>query len=76
MVFFVGYFAVIFGCWSWAKAKHLNEVIVLIGLAPLALLLVPFVRLIFIYCPELIAVGMIMMPIILISIIAVMPSQR
>jgi len=76
IVFCVGYCAVIFGCWSWANAKHLNDAIVIIGLAPLFLLLIPYVRLIFFFAPQLIVVGMIMMPTILIAIIAVLPSNR
>ncbi|MDD5350080.1 MAG: hypothetical protein PHQ12_07700 [Chthoniobacteraceae bacterium] len=76
IVFFVGYCTVIAGCWSWVKAKALNDAILIIGLAPIFLLFIPFVRLLLFIAPQLIVVGMIMMPLILISIIAVLPSQR
>jgi succinate-acetate transporter protein len=76
VVFVAGYAAVMAGCWSWVKAKAIDDAIMLIGFGPFLILFIPFVRLLFIAAPQLIAVGMIMMPAILVSIIAVLPSQR
>jgi hypothetical protein len=76
LVFFLGYSTVIYGCWSWAMAKHLNDALVMIGLAPLLLLLIPYVRLVIFYAPELVAASMIMMPVIMVSTIAILPSRR
>ena len=54
LCFFVpGYAAVIFGCSCWVKAKNWPDAVLLIGLAPLAILLVPYVRLIYRAAPML-----------------------
>ncbi len=74
-VFFVGYCAVITGCYWWLKAKAWNEVLVVVGLFPLLLLCVPFVRLALLAVPQVLIVGMVMMPLILITVIAVLPDR-
>src|SRR5262249_14134733 len=61
-IFLAGYCAVISGCWYWAKGKGWNESVVLIGLMPLGILCVPFVRLVFIANPMLLFCPMVMMP--------------
>ena len=43
-VFLGGYAGVISGCWYWAKAKAWNDAVVLIGLLPLVVLLIPFCK--------------------------------
>ena len=43
-VFLGGYAGVIAGCSSWAKAKGWNDAIVFIGLIPVCILVLPFVR--------------------------------
>lgn len=74
-VFVAGYVSVISGCWWWLKAKEWNEGVVLIGLMPLAIFFIPFVRLIFLAAPMLLLVGMVMMPIILIVVVWTLPDK-
>jgi len=74
-VFLAGYIAVITGCWWWAKAKSWSEGIVFIGLMPLAILLIPFVRVIFFSQPRLVGTSMVMMPIILVVVMFVLPDR-
>jgi hypothetical protein len=73
--FLGGYSAVLAGCWWWLRAKALNEALVFIGLMPLAILFIPFVRLIFVASPALLPMGMVMMPLILIVVVFVLPDQ-
>jgi len=76
LCFFVpGYAAVIFGCSCWVKAKNWPDAVLLIGLAPLAILLVPYVRLIYRAAPMLLPVSMAFMPVIMIGVIAVLPDK-
>jgi hypothetical protein len=74
-VFVFGYIAVISGCWWWLKAKGWNEVIVFIGIAPLVILFIPFVRLIFLSAPALLLVAMVMMPLILVVVVLTLPDK-
>jgi hypothetical protein len=74
-VFLCGYCGVISGCWWWLKAKAWNESLVLVGLLPLVLLLIPFVRLIFLAAPGVLLIGMVMMPAILIVVVLVLPDH-
>jgi hypothetical protein len=74
-VFLAGYVGVLAGCVWWLQAKHYNEAIVVIGLMPLGILLVPFVRLILLAVPSIVPIGMVMMPLILIVIVAVLPDR-
>ncbi len=74
-VFLLGYVGAITGCSYWLKAKGQSEGIVFIALMPLAILAIPFVRLIFLAAPGLLALGMVMMPIILIVVVAVLPDR-
>jgi hypothetical protein len=74
-VFLCGYCAVLAGCWWWLKAKEWNEAIVFIGLMPLAILCIPFVRLILLAAPAILPVGMVMMPLILIVVVWVLPDK-
>jgi hypothetical protein len=74
--FFVpSYAAVLFGCSSWLKAKCWSDAVLLIGLLPLAILFVPFVRLIYRAAPMLLPMGMVFMPIIMIGVIAALPDK-
>ena len=75
LIFLIGYCAVLAGCWWWLRAKALNEALVFIGLMPLAIPFVPFVRLILLTAPAIIPLGMIMMPLILIVVVWVLPDQ-
>jgi len=74
-VFVPGYAAVIFGCSHWVKAKNWPDATVLIGLLPLVVLFIPFVRLIYRFVPLLLPAGMVFMPIIMIAVIAVLPDK-
>lgn len=74
-VFLGGYSAVIAGCWWWLKAKSLNEALISIGLMPLILLFIRYVRLLLLAEPTIIAVGMVMMPLILIVVVLVLPDR-
>jgi hypothetical protein len=74
-VFLLGYAGVLTGCWWWLKAKEWNEAIVFIGLMPLAVFFVPFVRLIVLAMPQILVAGMVMMPAILIVVVFVLPDK-
>lgn len=73
--FVPSYAAIVTGCWWWAKAKHWNEAVVLIGLAPVIILMIPYVRLIYLAAPLLLPVSMVLMPVLLIGIVAVLPDK-
>ncbi|MGB8371034.1 MAG: hypothetical protein ACLPYZ_06535 [Limisphaerales bacterium] len=75
LVFLPSYAAIIYGCWWWVKAKNWPDAVVFIGLMPLAVLMVPYVRLIYRVTPLLLPAGMVLMPIILLGIIAVLPDK-
>jgi hypothetical protein len=74
-VFLFGYGGVITGCWWWLKAKDWVDAIVFIGLLPLGIMCIPFVRLIFVAVPALLPVSMVMMPIILVVVVSVLPDK-
>jgi hypothetical protein len=74
-VFLAGYAGIIAGCAYWLKAKQWNEAIVFIGLMPLAIVLIPFVRLILLAVPAILPVGMVMMPLILIVVVLALPDR-
>jgi uncharacterized membrane protein YidH (DUF202 family) len=74
-VFCAGYCGVICGCWWWLKAKAWNEAVVFIGVAPLVVACIPFVRLIFLAAPLLLPAGMVMMPAILLVVVSVLPDK-
>lgn len=74
-VFLFGYGSLISGCWWWLKAKSWNEAVVFIGLLPVVILFIPYVRLIFVAIPELLAVMMVMMPLILFTVVLVLPNH-
>ncbi len=74
-VFLGGYAGVITGSGYWLKAKGWNEAIVFIGFMPLVVLLIPFVRLIFLAVPALLPGAMTMMPLILVVVVATLPDK-
>ena len=75
LVFLCGYSATLVGCGYWLKAKAWNEAIVFIGLMPVGVLVIPFVRLIVLAAPGMLPVGMVMMPIVLIVVVLVLPDK-
>ena len=74
-VFLAGYAGIIVGCGYWLKAKEWNEALVIIGLLPLAIPFVRFVRLLLFVEPLLIPVGMFMMALILIVVVFALPDK-
>jgi len=74
-VFLCGYIGVIAGCRWWLRAKDWNEAVVFIALMPLGILLIPFVRLVFVAVPLLLPAAMVMMPLILVVVVFVLPDK-
>jgi len=74
-VFLGGYAGIIVGCAYWLKAKEWNEALVIIGLLPLGILFIPFVRLLLFAEPLLLPVGMFMMALILIVVVFALPDK-
>jgi len=74
-LFLCGYSAVIAGCYWWLKAKSWNEAIVSIGLTPLAIPLIPFVRLLLLASPMFLPMAMVMMPLILVVVVFALPNR-
>lgn len=75
LLFVPSYGLVIWGCANWSKAKNWPDAICLIGLLPLAVLFIPFVRLIYRLAPLAFPIGMAFMPIIMIAVITVLPDK-
>ena len=75
LIFACGYSGVISGCWWWTKAKSQPDAIVFIGLIPLAILFIPYVRLLFLAAPGLLPTAMVMMPLVLFVIVLVLPDK-
>ena len=73
-VFLPGYILVIAGCRFWLKLKQGNESFIVIGLLPLVIFFIPFVRLIFWFNPSLLAISMVMSPLILVTVVATLPD--
>jgi len=74
-VFLISYVSVIIGCWWWLKAKAWNDAIIFIGLMPLGILFVPYVRLIVLSIPALLPLGMVFMPLVLIVVVLALPDR-
>jgi len=73
-VFAGGFCGVMAGCSAWLKAKGWNEAIAFIGMMPLAVLFVPFVRII-VLASGILPVAMVMMPIILVVVVLLLPDK-
>jgi hypothetical protein len=74
-VFIPSYICVLAGCSWWLKAKEWNDAVIFIGMMPLAIVFIPFVRLLFLAEPMLRVVAMVMMPLILVVIVLVLPDK-
>lgn len=74
-VFVPSYVSVIYGSLCWVRAKHWPDAVIIIGLLPLVVLLIPYVRLIYLRAPLLLPMGMAFMPIILLGVIAALPDK-
>jgi hypothetical protein len=75
LVFLGGYCGLISGCWWWLKAKQCNEEVVLVGLAPVLILFIPYVRLVFVTVPSLLPLSMAIMPLILLVVVMALPDH-
>jgi len=65
----------IYGGRWWVRAKNWPDPVILIGLLPLVVLFIPYVRLIYRFVPLILPAGMVIMPIILLGVIAVLPDK-
>jgi hypothetical protein len=74
-IFIPSYAAILNGCWSWVRAKNWPGGVIFIGLMPLALPFIPYVRLIYRVAPLLLPASMVMMPIVLIVVVAGLPDK-
>jgi hypothetical protein len=74
-VFLAGYAGISTGCAYWLKAKQWNEAIVVIGLAPVGIFFVPFVRLLLFANLELLPVGLFMTSLILVVVVFALPDR-
>jgi len=75
LVFVGGYVGVMSGCRWWLKAKGWSEAIIFIGLTPLTICLIPFVRNIFIIEPVLLPLSMLLMTLMLLVVIFALPNK-
>jgi hypothetical protein len=78
-VFMAADFAVLAGCYYWLKAKGQNEALVFIGVMPVGVMFIPFVRIIlfrlFLANPPLLVVPMVMLPLILVVVVLTLPNR-
>jgi hypothetical protein len=74
-VFAGGYVSMISGCWYWLRVKEWTESVILIGVMPLGILFIPYVRLLFLAAPLLLPAAMVMMSLILVTVVFVLPDK-
>jgi hypothetical protein len=78
-VFILGDFAVLAGCYYWLKAKGQSEALVVVGVMPVGVAFIPFVRIIlyrlFLANPSLLVVPMVMLPLILVVVVLTLPNR-
>jgi hypothetical protein len=74
-IFMGSYCAVVSGCYWWVKAKHWSEAVVSIAFMPLAVFLIPFVRILVLREIGLLITAMVMAPLILVVVVAVLPDK-
>ena len=78
-LFLVGYSGIISGCGYWLKAKGGNENLTVIGLAPLLVLLVPFVRIFalraIVQYPMSALAVMLFFSVLLLAVVATLPDR-
>lgn len=77
--FAVGYCSIMGGCWWWLRAKVWSEALILIGVWPLPIAFIPFVRIIFVHIlltsPILLLMLLVLTPAILVVVIATLPDK-
>jgi hypothetical protein len=74
-VFITGFCLVVSGCWYWLKAKAWSGAVVFIAFMPLAVLFIPFVRLLFLVNLAIPLVCMVMSPLILVVVVFALPDH-
>ena len=79
IIFGAGYCSVMAGCWRWLQAKHWSEALIVIGLWPLPIAFIPFVRIIFaqilLSSPVLLLLLMLLTPAVLLVVVATLPDK-
>ena len=74
LVFLPSYVMVICGCWYWVRSKNWPDAVVFIGLAPLAPLLIPYFRILYLMA-GILPLLMVVMPLLMIGVVAVLPDK-
>jgi hypothetical protein len=75
LIFVCGYVGVLWGCRWWLKARGWPEALIFIGLMPLVICLIPFVREVFFVAPDLLPLSLLMMTLILLVVIVTLPNR-
>jgi hypothetical protein len=75
VLFLFGYSGVIGGCWWWLRAKARTEAVVFIAFMPLAVFLVPYVRLIFLAMPAIVMLTTALIPLVLVAVVFALPDK-
>jgi hypothetical protein len=76
LIFIPAYGSTLYGCWFWTKAKNWPDAVLFIGLLPLVPMFIPFVRILYFhFLFQILPILMIFAPIIMISVIAVLPDK-
>ncbi len=75
LIFVCGYVAVLWGCRWWVKVKGWPDALIFIGLLPLTILMIPFVRNIFFIEPDLLPLSMLLMTLILLIVVFTLPNR-
>lgn len=75
LIFVCGYVAVLWGCRWWLKVKGWPDALIFIGLLPLTIVLIPFVRNIFFIEPDLLPLSMLLMTLILLVVTFTLPNR-
>ncbi len=74
-----GYCSIMSGCWWWLRAKDWSEALIVIGLWPLPIAFIPFVRIIFAHIlltsPVLMLLLLVLTPAVLVVVIATLPDK-
>lgn len=75
LIFVCGYVSVLWGCRWWLKVKGWPDALIFIGLLPLTICLMPFVRDIFFIEPDLLPLSMLLMTSILLVVTFTLPNR-
>lgn len=75
LIFVCGYIGVLWGCRWWLMAKGWAEELIFIGLLPLTVCLIPYVREIIFIEPDFLPLSMFMMTLILLVVVLTLPNR-